>query len=393
MSIESRTIGGHRPENSPKEGLNVRGTVKNGLVMYEVSTSPDTDVVRSVVLSLSNPSNFYQHGKPRLVPEMQRTEKDRARNCSAFTLVELLVVIAIIGILIGMLLPAVQTVREAARRISCSNNQRQIGLGLALHESNFSRFPPGRMGCSSSGDTGLPWPSDPCANLDIPNRLCGASAFVSILSFMEMESLQTLLDAREGGLWVDDVNDRAWFDSASSNKRAALLVRPTVFVCPSAVAEPISDVYAAISDSATGSYALCSGSLGPDSYVESIKYDNNGAFVYARSRKVSSFTNGLSNTYFGGEVIDADRWESSNVWSYGRVHADSLRTTRNPLNTPPTEGVVRDRRNGAFGSRHPGGANFVFGDGHVQFVSDNIELEVYRQASISDSSSALTTSN
>jgi len=328
-----------------------------------------------------------------LHPEKQRTTTDFAKNRAAFTLVELLVVIAIIGILVGMLLPAVQMVREAARRSSCSNNQRQIGLGLALHESTFSRFPPGRMGCSSSGDSALPYPNDPCANLDLPNRLCGASAFVSILPFVEMESLHTLLDAREGGLWVDDVNDRIWFDSASPEKRSALFQRPTLFVCPSAVAEPISDAYAAISDSATGSYALCSGSLGADSDLERIKYDNNGAFVYARSRKVSSFTNGLSNTYFGGEVIDADRWESSNIWSYGRVHADSLRTTRNPLNTPPAEGIVLDRRNGAFGSRHPGGANFVFGDGHVQFVSDNIEIDIYRQASISDSSSALPISN
>lgn len=302
----------------------------------------------------------------------------------AFTLVELLVVIAIIGILVSMLLPAIQSVREAARRSSCSNSLRQIGLGLALYESSHSQFPPGRMGCSSTIGATQPWPDDPCNNLTIGVRMCGASALVAILPFVEQQPLQTALDPR-GGLWVDDISDRAWFDSASPEKRAALLERPALFVCPSSVAEPVSDVYAALSDAATASYAFCNGSFGPDSDDNLVKYENDGAFVYARPRKINAINNGLSNTYFGSEVINADVWESSNIWTYGRIHSDTLRSTRNPLNTPSGEGVVRNQRNGAFGSRHPGGANFVFGDGHVQFVTDDIEMSVYRQASsISD---------
>ena len=102
--------------------------------------------------------------------------------------------------------------------------------------------------------------------------------------------------------------------------------------------------------------------------------------MYARKRKPTDITDGLSHTFFVGEVKAADQWESSNIWTYGRLHADTLRTTRNPLNTPPGEGVISNRRNGAFGSHHPGGAAFAFGDGRVEFISDSIDNEIYQSA-------------
>jgi prepilin-type processing-associated H-X9-DG protein len=81
----------------------------------------------------------------------------------------------------------------------------------------------------------------------------------------------------------------------------------------------------------------------------------------------------------------ADTWESSNTWSYARPHADSLRTTLNPLNTWPGTGhKTADNRNGAFGSFHPQGAVFTFADGHVQFVGDPIELTTYQALSTID---------
>ena len=82
-----------------------------------------------------------------------------------------------------------------------------------------------------------------------------------------------------------------------------------------------------------------------------------------------------------GEVILTDTFESSNTWTYALVHADCLRTTRNPLNRHPGEGILLHGQNGAFGSRHPGGATFCLADGHVKTLSDQISHNIYREYS------------
>lgn len=289
-----------------------------------------------------------------------------------FTLVELLVSIAIIGVLVGLLLPAVQAAREAARRNGCSSNQKQLTLSVLNYEQTHRRLPPGRVGCDDTGDT---LQIDVCPAGLAADEKTAASGFVSILPQLEQQALYDQLSVEVGGLWNRNVDDLTWY--ADKDKCMGVKQHLEVLRCPSDNSELLSDVYDPVI-AATGSYAFSQGSLGAYQPLEVVKYDNNGAFVYVHQRKLRQFTDGLSNTFVLGEVLLADTWESSNTWTYALVFADCLRTTSNPLNTRPGAGYHYDRQNGAFGSNHPGGAVFAFGDGHVEFVDDEIDKHTYR---------------
>ena len=293
----------------------------------------------------------------------------------AFTLVEVLVAIAIIGVLTALLLPAVAAAREAARRMSCVNNMRQTGMGILAYESAHGRFPPGRIGCDDTGDemkhTVCP------AGLPSSQKSAG-SGFIEILPYIEQQPLYRKLDVENGGLWNRNVDDLGWYRDRS--KCQGIKARVGTFVCPSDSADEISSVYLPVR-AATSSYALVQGTLGPDAPLHLAKFENDGLFLYVRSRKSKDVTDGLSKTSMVGEVVLADAWESSNTWSYALVNADCLRSTRNPLNTQPGSGITRERQNGAFGSQHAGGANFCFADGHIEFVVDSIDAQLYRAQS------------
>lgn len=297
------------------------------------------------------------------------------RPVNGFTLVELLVVIAIIGILVGMLLPAVQSVREAARRTNCQNNLRQINLAISIYESGMQVLPPGRVGCDDTGDL---MPIQDCPSGLSSELKVGASGFVSILPHLEQQSLYDQLNIDVGGLWNRDVQDLDWYEIES--KFDGVKEQLSVYWCPSESANRISMVYYPVK-AATATYALCSGTHGADDPSFMIKYENNGAFVYRREHKLRDFRDGLSNTFFAGEVIEPDVQESSNIWNYAIANADSLRSTSNPLNTDPGDGTTHERQNGAFASQHPGGASFAFGDGAVRFVPDGISFTVYQSLS------------
>jgi prepilin-type N-terminal cleavage/methylation domain-containing protein/prepilin-type processing-associated H-X9-DG protein len=304
------------------------------------------------------------------------------RGTAGFTLIELLVAISIIGLLVAVLLPAVNAAREASRRVTCTNHVKQIGLAITNFESLNGHFPAGRLGCDSTGErvrVALCPPGLPA------EKKVGASGFVKILPQLEEQALADMLAVDDGGLWNDNVNDLGWYYQADSAYRAsakgeAIRARPEVFVCPTDPSRPISQVFAPV-DAATGSYALVSGSLGPDSPQHIAKFENNGMFVYVQSRRTAQIRDGLSNTLLVGEVVQSDTWESSNVWTYGLVHADCLRSTRNRLNTRPGGGVLYNGQNGAFSSRHPGGVIFVYADGHVRFLTDDMELEALQALS------------
>ena len=314
-----------------------------------------------------------RHGSRRF----RHSEDPRCQPLRGFTLVELLVVIAIIGVLVAVLLPAVQAAREAARRAQCMGNQTQIALAISIHENSLQEYPPGRIGCDDTGDE---MAISVCpAGLSVEKKT-GASGFISILPYIEQQPLYDRLGVQAGGLWNRNVDNLYWY--YNRDKKQGIAQRLVQFVCPSDWSEPMSDVYAPVS-AATSSYALVQGSLGPDSPPHRTKYENNGMFIYVLKRAAKQVTDGLSQTTMIGEVVLSDTWESSNVWTYALTNADCLRNTKNRLNTRPGAGVAAERRNGAFGSRHPGGTVFGYADGHIGFISDSISLDVYQaQATI-----------
>ena len=300
-----------------------------------------------------------------------------SRRGKGFTLVELLVVIAIIGILIALLLPAVQAAREAARRMQCSNNLKHIALGLATYESAMGVYPPGRIGCDN-----VP------ALCPLPEQNVGTSAFVAILPQIEQQTAYDRFDFSDG-LWTYTMS---WLTFNGE----AIAQRPSVYVCPSDTSEPYSDdpqigsIYQ-IGDykAATGSYATVSGTVGMTKGITNEqKYSNTGVFYYLNGHSVRDISDGLSKTMFVGEVVDSHTQDSSNIWTRAVRGMDTQRATDNPLNTKPGDPIFDTafglQVNGAFASQHPGGAMFAFGDGHVSFLVENISLDVYQMLSTRD---------
>ena len=310
----------------------------------------------------------------------RNVHQNEASGPPAFTIVELLVVIAVIGLLVALLMPAINSAREAARRISCISKQREVGLAIINYETSFGKFPPGRLGCDDTGDLMKHFV---CPRGLKPEQKTAASGFVMILPQLEEMALYSQIDVLHGGLWNRNVDDLYWYRDKA--KCLAIKQRVDILVCPSDTSEAISNVYAPVT-AATCSYAFVNGSLGPDSPPHVAKYENNGLFLYVTRRKAKQVRDGLSQTIMIGEVTLSDTWESSNTWSYTLVHADCLRSTRNPLNTQPGAGIMLERQNGGFGSEHPGGANFCFGDGHTRFISDDIDLALYQALSTIDGS-------
>ena len=293
-----------------------------------------------------------------------------------FTLIELLVVIAIIAILIGLLLPAVQKVREAAARMKCQNNLKQIGLALLNYESTYSAFPAGRHGCD--GIT-----NGPCAT-DTAIQRNGASGFIQLLPFMEAGNLynkfnQNDLPFNQGTTW------------AAQNK-AGIETRPAYYVCPSDTSDPY--IVTNGLNAATGSYAFVHGNLGPSQGISAtLKLYNTGLFNYKINQRRNEVTDGTSNTMVVGEIIDAHTNLSQNLWTQAARNESCLRNTENPPNTKPGTGITTSPYGiplfGGFGSRHSGGVNMVFADGHNQFIADSISLAIYKALSTKDGGEAI----
>ena len=304
-----------------------------------------------------------------------------SKSPNGFTLVELLVVITIIGILIALLLPAVQAAREAARRLQCQNNLKQLGLALHNYHSQYNCFPAGEA---------ITFPTQ----CNSQNNCRGAPVYVTILPFIEGENVDGMYDYNSTSGWNTWAQ---WYGTAPSVIGNPIAQQRLAFYqCPSddrSAAWPMQRVY----------FALSGGGPLP---AESISgYGNvwtNGLFSYNRWRRFADIADGSSSTFAIGEsvhrsLIGLGPGYNTNVggpvawWTGGscqgplnppcgkNTHCSgrNLRTTRHPINyTIPTMTVTQEN-DAPFGSFHSGGAHFAFADGHVMFVNDTIDMPVY----------------
>lgn len=320
----------------------------------------------------------------------------------AFTLVELLVVIAIIGILIGLLLPAVQSVREAARRMQCSNNMKQMALACQNYMTLYKEaFPPGigmrkYDGCQYEGQDNY-------------------GLFVFMLPYLEQGPV---------------------YDSIDQTKKASDLYKTTqgktslrtvvnTYVCPSWSEEPTFleensatfYKYGAFStyNGVAGAYITAEDNNGlQDSEKFTIpicKSDihhgcspNNGIFEWQKAIKVSAVRDGLSNTLMFTEFIQQDKVGvnaqfpgNMRPWVYGSAFDAnrgfySMKVMRYPINDP----INRTDGSGTyvfnhlpFGSDHPSGCNLARGDGSCDFMSDHTDILVLKRMATRNGGEAL----
>ena len=327
-----------------------------------------------------------------------------AQRHRGFTLIELLVVIAIIGVLIALLLPAVQAAREAARRSQCSNNLKQIGLGLLNYEGIAGAFPPSTVS-SGAGNT-VAWTN-------------GFSVHCRILPFMEQ------------GVAFDALNFN--FNHLSATNTSVVTIAVAIFTCPSDENKdartpfpPFTGLSATASVTSygvnSGDWFVWNGFNGPE---------NRGVFGPNRSRRIAEFRDGTSQTLMAADVLvyqplrrcsmqlanvndpnaippspNADPYTvapeygstacslgaAHGFWADGNAHETAMTTAWPPntrINGHNGEGILDlETRLFAQGgptyaaltarSAHPGGVSALFCDGSVHFIKESIAGTTWR---------------
>ena len=282
------------------------------------------------------------------------------RERRGFTLIELLVVIAIIAILISLLLPAVQQAREAARRTQCRNNLLQIGLALQNYEMAHECLPPGVV-----NETG------PIQNVTQGYHVSWA---VQILPFIDQPNIYNHWDFSVG------VYDK--------KNEAANIQEILIYKCPS---------------SSMGTFNGCNYAGCHNDKETPIDVDNNGVLFLNSSIRYDQITDGSSQTIFVGEKeaanLAAQTAVGGNVtalpsgWASGTnvtlrntagINLDSKKSFGIPGPNPQPPPIAESGQPGvnapvvgSFSSPHVGGAHFLFGDGRVQFMSENMDPQTF----------------
>ncbi len=316
---------------------------------------------------------MHEPARETVTPEVKDREDCmngiRRRARTGFTLIELLVVIAIIAILIGLLLPAVQGAREAARRTQCINNLKQLALGCLNYVDTLGAFPQGSYMMPPPGAMSMP-----------RSGSHEQGPWIGILPFIEQGPLYAAFNSNVH--YTDPPNHSVistglsvhWCPSDPAVKQA-------IYVSPSLPMRYTSYMGNAGTWSSPGRFQDKSSPVFDKALAQA-----NGIFHFYSNTTLSSVTDGTSTTMLAAESaygkLKPNDQQEFHWWASGN-YSDSMFTTLFPLNpfTRFTDGSlypgadlgVDDRYASAASSYHPGGACVVFCDGSVHFIKDTID--------------------
>lgn len=353
------------------------------------------------------------------------------RRRFGFTLIELLVVIAIIGVLVALLLPAVQAAREASRRTQCLSNLRNIGVGLAHYQTQHKQFPPAKInpGAYLPGRTAAinVDPNPQASEWPAIGQTLNTTGWVLLLPYMEQDVIYGYYNS-ELASSANNFNSGASMPIAGGSAAAngtAIAQRIAAYLCPSDTELPNSSYDATSTQTpsnglpaaayyrpsaayanyvfSTGSYDEFSNQYryyrqsrvrrlrpAPGSPQPAIAFPPLGVFGINSSATIDEVTDGAAKTIMVGEATKVNNVNTSGVFWGAGSHESCTAQAYSPNDSIPALATLGQTRRinykpnggnlnqaGVFSSRHSGGAHFVFADGNAAFISQDIDPQVF----------------